>query len=190
MKQQYDRLTLLKEFIRFGTFTFGGGWSIIAQMQRVYVEEKRIMTADDLLDIISMAKSLPGVMIANVAMLFGYRVAGLPGGLAALLGMCMPPMLVMIAISFCYRAFRENYWVIAAMSGAQAAVVPVIVSAALAMIRGSIRNRLCLAVTVVCGLLYYFLEVNAIALVVIGMVAGLFISEYYDRKEAKGHGAA
>lgn len=36
-----DLLILLAEFIRFGLFTFGGGWSIIAQMQQLYVEKKR-----------------------------------------------------------------------------------------------------------------------------------------------------
>ena len=33
-----DRLILMAEFIRFGLFTFGGGWSIIAQMQQLYVD--------------------------------------------------------------------------------------------------------------------------------------------------------
>lgn len=188
MKPKYDRFTLLREFMRFGTFTFGGGWGIIAQMQQLYVEEKKLITDQELLDVISVAKSLPGVMIANVAMLFGWRMAGIGGGLAALLGMCMPPLLVMIVISLFYRAFRENYWVIAAMAGAQAAVVPVILVAAKNMIKGSLQNRLCVLVTVVCALLYYFLEVSAIMLVVIGMISGLLISEYYIRKEARKHG--
>ncbi len=188
MKPKYNVFTLLKEFMRFGTFTFGGGWGIIAQMQQVYVEEKKLITDQELLDVISVAKSLPGVMIANLAMLFGWRMAGFWGGLAALLGMSMPPMVVMIVISMGYRAFRENYWVIAAMSGAQAAVVPVIMVAAKNMIKGSLQNKLCIAVTAVCAVLYFFFDVSAIALVVIGMISGLLISEYNDRKEAAEHG--
>ncbi len=190
MKQSYNRWTLLKEFIRFGTFTFGGGWGIIAQMQRCYVEEKQLITAEELLDTISVAKSLPGVMICNVAMLFGHRVAGALGGLAAVLGMTMPPMAVMIVISLFYKAFRENPWVIAAMSGAQAAVVPVILVAAANMIKGSLQNKLCVLVTALCAVLYYFFQVSAIVLVLIGMVCGLLISEYETRKEAAKHGVS
>ena len=79
-KSEYFQL--LKEFIRFGCFTFGGGWSIVAQMQQLYVEKKKVITSQELMDLTSVAKTLPGTMIANVAMLYGYRAGGLPGGLA------------------------------------------------------------------------------------------------------------
>lgn len=188
MNQKSNLWTLLKEFIRFGCFTFGGGLSIIAQMQRLYVEEKKVITSDELLDLTSVARSLPGTMIANTAMLYGYRSGGIAGGLAALLGMTVPPMVIMIVISFFYKAFRENYWVVAAMSGAQAAVVPIIVSAALGMVKGSLKNFPCLIVAAVCGVLYYFFAVNTIVLILIGLAAGLAMSEYYERKEAAKHG--
>ena len=68
--------------MRFGLFTYGGGWSIVAQMDQLYVQKKKIITSEELLDLVSVAKSVPGTMIANVAMLFGYRAAGLAGGSA------------------------------------------------------------------------------------------------------------
>ena len=115
---------LLLEFIRFGCFTFGGGWSIIAQMRQLYVEKKHVITDEELLDLTSIAKSLPGTMIANVAMLYGYRAGGLPGGFLSVFGMVFPPMVILIAVSFFYPAFRGSYWVMAAMEGMQAAGIP------------------------------------------------------------------
>ena len=115
---------LLLEFIRFGCFTFGGGWSIIAQMRQLYVEKKHVITDEELLDLTSVAKSLPGTMIANVAMLYGYRAGGLPGGFLSVFGMVFPPMVILIAVSFFYPAFRGSYWVMAAMEGMQAAGIP------------------------------------------------------------------
>ena len=38
------------------------------------------------MDLTSLAKSLPGAMICNVAMLYGYRAGGLLGGLLCVLG--------------------------------------------------------------------------------------------------------
>ena len=134
---------LLGEFVRFGCFTFGGGWSIIAQMQQLYVEKRQVITSQELLDLTSVAKSLPGVMIANVAMLYGYRVGGLLGGLVCVFGMCTPPMVVLIIISFFYQAFRTNYWVMAAMEGMQAAVVPIILGAAVGLAKGSVQYLPC-----------------------------------------------
>ena len=115
---------LLLEFIRFGCFSFGGGWSIIAQMRQLYVKKKHVITDEELLDLTSVAKSLPGTMIANVAMLYGYRAGGLPGGFLSVFGMVFPPMVILIAVSFFYQAFRGSYWVMAAMEGMQTAGIP------------------------------------------------------------------
>lgn len=190
MKKWKELWALLLEFMRFGCFTFGGGWSIIAQMQQLYVEKKKVITSEELLDMTSVAKSLPGVMIGNVAMLYGYRSAGLAGGFVCAFGMVLPPLLILIAISFCYSAFRSNYWVMAAMEGMQAAVVPIIASAAINLAKGSVKYPPCVLVLLLSVGLYLFTEVNAIFLVLMGVVSGLLIGEIYERKEGKPHGAA
>lgn len=176
--------------MRFGLFTFGGGWSIIAQMQQLYVERKKTITSEELLDLVSVAKSVPGTMIANVAMLYGYRVRGLPGGLVCVAGMCAPPMLVLMVISFFYTAFRDNYWVNAAMMGMQAAVVPIIANAAKNLIKGSAKYPPCVIVIAVSTALYLFVEINPVFLVIGGVLAGLLIGGYYEGKEARNHGPA
>ena len=68
MKRGKALLALFWEFFQFGCFTFGGGWSIVAQMQRLYVEKRKTITGEELLDITSVGRSLPGTMIGNVAM--------------------------------------------------------------------------------------------------------------------------
>lgn len=171
--------------MRYGLFTFGGGWSIIAQMQQLYVEKKKIITSEDLLDLVSVAKSIPGTMIANVAMLYGYRAAGLAGGFVCVLGMCLPPMVVLIVISYFYAAFRDNYWVNAAMLGMQAAVVPIIANAAVNLIKGSVKYPPCVIVVAVSVALYLFVELNPVFLVVMGIFAGLAIGSWYERKEVQ-----
>ena len=189
-KKAKNLFSLLLEFVRFGCFTFGGGWSIIAQMRQLYVEKKQVITDEELLDLTSVAKSLPGTMIANVAMLYGYRVGGLAGGLVSVFGMVVPPMLILIVISFGYNAFRSNYWVTAAMEGMQAAVVPIIISAALGMVKGSIKYCPCALVVLLTFALYIWFQVSAVYLVLLGIGAGLLMGEYYERKEARGHGAS
>lgn len=86
MEKLKKGLSLYRYFFVIGWFTFGGGWSIVAQMQSDYVEKKQTLTADELLDIVSVARSLPGTMIGNVAYLFGYHQAGVVGGVLSVLG--------------------------------------------------------------------------------------------------------
>lgn len=182
MRNPKEYLTLLFEFFRFGAFTFGGGWSIVAQMNELYVDKKKVITAEELVDIVSVAKSLPGTMVGNVAMLYGYRAGGLLGGLLAVMGMCMPPMMILIAISFGYDAFRDNYWVSAGMQGVQAAVVPIIAAAAMGLVKGSIKNWFSVVVQAAAVILYLVFNVTVVWLVIFGLVCGLVYGELNERK--------
>ena len=175
-------LQLFLEFAKFGCFTFGGGWSIIAQMQQQYVEKQKEITPQELLDLASVAKSLPGTMIGNVAMLYGYRVGGLAGGFAAVFGMILPPFAVILVISFFYAAFRANPWVNAAMEGMQAAVVPIIFGAAVNLVRGSMPYPPCVLLMLISVAAYLFTGINPIILVILGVVLGLLIGSYYERR--------
>ena len=115
---------IFRNFFRFGCFTFGGGWSIVAQIQKEYVEKKKWITAEELLDFTSVGRSLPGLMIGNASVLFGYQAAGLAGALAALFGVIVPPFLIMIGVTVIYGLVKDNPYVARAMMGVRAAVAP------------------------------------------------------------------
>lgn len=173
---------LFVQFFRFGCFTFGGGWSIVAQMRERYVEKEGTLTNEDLLDLTSIGRSLPGTMIGNIAMFYGYRRAGLPGGVACVLGMVLPPTLILMGVTCAYAALQGNVWVLAAMRGVRAAVVPIILSALAAMVRGAFRFPPCAAVAPATFALYAFPGVSSVWLVLLGAACGLLICEGYERK--------
>ena len=116
-------------FFRIGWFTFGGGWSIVAQMQTDFVEKKKTIDAQELLDIVSVGRSLPGTMIGNVAYLFGYHQCGVLGGVLSVLGIITPPLVILSIVTLFYHSFRDNPYVARALTGVRAVVAPVILSA-------------------------------------------------------------
>ena len=182
MKKLKLLIRLLLDFLRIGAFTFGGGWSIVAQMRELYVQKQQIIQDEELLDMLSVGRSLPGIMGCNIALLFGYRTAGVAGGLVCLLGMAIPPLLILILVSFFYETFRSHPWVIAAMRGMRAAVVPIIISAAWNMLKGSFKYPPCYIVTAAVFVLYLFFNVNCVWLTLFGLVAGILISDIYERR--------
>lgn len=191
MKRGKTLLALFWEFFQFGCFTFGGGWSIVAQMQRLYVEKRKTIAGEELLDITSVGRSLPGTMIGNVAMLYGNHAAGLAGGVVCLVAMILPPFLILSVLTLCYTAVRDNYWVMAAMTGVRAAIVPIMASAALNLVKGAFRYPPCVAVAAASFALYLIWDVNCVFLVLMGIAAGLAICEIYERKGAgKSNGTA
>lgn len=176
---------LFLEFFRLGSFTYGGGWSLVAQMQQLYVERKKLISDEELLDLVSVGKSLPGMMITNVGMLFGYRICGITGSIACVAGMCIPPFLILALICGFYGAFRDSYWISAAMMGMQAAVVPIIAHAAKNLLNGSLRYPMCVVLVIFSTLAYSLAEVNPVWLILFGAVAGIGICSWYEGKEAE-----
>ncbi len=175
--------TLFFDFLKFGLFTFGGGWSIIAQMQKIYVEDRKLISSQELLDMTSVGRSLPGTMIGNIAILFGYSQYGIAGAFVCLFAMILPPFLVLLVVGSFYTSFKSNFWVAAAMNGIRCAVVPIILTAAFNMIKGSFKFPPCYFVTVLCVVLYLVFDISCVYLVVLGAVSGWIISEIYVRRE-------
>ena len=174
-------LKLYWEFLTFGSFTFGGGWSIVAQMKELYVDKEKSLTDEELLDITSIGRSLPGTMIGNIAMFYGHRVAGFFGGIACVFGMITVPMIVLLIITTFYSAFQDNIWVASAMRGVRAAVAPVILSALVRMIKSAFKVPPCYLVAAAMFALYFFMKISSVWLVIFGALLGLLICEYYER---------
>lgn len=177
-------IRLYLDFLLFGSFTFGGGWSIIAQMQKTYAEERKNITGAEILDLTSVGRSLPGTMIGNVAMMYGFREAGYFGGLACLLGMVTTPTVVLMVLTHFYTIFQTNPVVSACMTGIRAAVVPIMLNAVINMVNGAFKYPPCYAVALFTFSLYLFFGVSPVWLVVLGILAGFAISGYYERRAA------
>ena len=176
-------LSIFKTFLKFGCFTFGGGWSIVAQMQKEYVEKKHWISDEELLDFTSVGRSTPGLMIGNASVLFGYHAAGLPGALAALLGITIPPVLIMLGVVLVYDLVKDNLYVARAMIGVRAAVAPIIISALLKLLKSGLKDVFCYLVCLCAFCLCQFTDMNNMLIVLLGAAAGLAYLEVRSRHD-------
>ena len=87
-------LDLFLTFAQIGLFTFGGGYAMISLIENACVERKRWITHDDMMNITVIAESTPGPIAVNCATFVGYRQKGLPGALAATLGLILPSFVI------------------------------------------------------------------------------------------------
>ena len=180
---------LFWQFFKIGCYTFGGGWSIVAQMQKEYVQKRGWLTEEELLDITSVGRSLPGLMIGNVSYLFGYHVAGFPGAIACVTGMCIPPLLILTAVTWFYTQVRDNPYVSRAMVGVRATVVPIITSAALGLRKAALTDRFGYVILLLGFVLYLFFGMNCITIVLLGGLLGFLLSLWREhRKGGSDHG--
>ena len=90
---------------------------------------------------VAVGKSVPGIMITNISMLFGYYVGGWFGGVCAVLGMTCPAVLILSFVTAFYKVLKSNVWCYAALRGIRCAVVPIMGSAALSLGKEAFRRK-------------------------------------------------
>ena len=166
-------LSIFAFFFKIGCFTFGGGWAILAQMEQEFVNKRQIITKDELLEMVAVGKSAPGIMITNISLLFGYHVAGVFGGICAVVGITTPAIIILSIVTLFYNSFKDNYWVHAALTGIRAAVVPIIGSAALSLGKDALKTHPAVVICLTAFCLSLFVGVSNILLVLAGIVGAL-----------------
>ena len=94
-KKNLEQLWILfKSMFLLSACTFGGGFVIVSLMKKKFVEELKWLEEDEMLDITAITQSSPGPLPVNASVIIGYRMQGIPGSLAAVLGTILPPMFV------------------------------------------------------------------------------------------------
>ena len=53
-------------------------------MDREFVEKRNWMSESDMVDVVAIVQSVPGIIAVNMAILIGQRTAGLMGAIAAM----------------------------------------------------------------------------------------------------------
>lgn len=134
-------LTLFKETFIISATTFGGGAVIISMLQKAFVERLKWIDEDEMMDLIAIAQSCPGVMAVNSSIIIGYRIAGIPGALLTVLGTVTPPMIILTIISMFYVQFRSNRIVALVLKGMQAGVIAVLMSVSISMTSNVLKEK-------------------------------------------------
>ncbi|MGN0298763.1 MAG: chromate transporter [Lachnospiraceae bacterium] len=168
-------LLLFAFFFKIGCFTFGGGWSILAQMEQEFVDKKHWITKEELLDMTALGKSVPGIMITNISMIFGYSVAGWFGGLCSVLGIACPAILILTIITFLYDSLKENQWCDYLLKGVRSAVVPIMASAAYSLSKGLFTKKRAILILITAFLLCTFTSISNILLILAGVVLAFIL---------------
>jgi chromate transporter len=101
--------------------SFGGGLS--AWSREVLVVEKEWMGEAEFLSAMTMCRILPGANQVNMAVFAGSKMRGLPGAAAALFGLCLIPVALIMVAGFFYFRFKEMPAVKGVLHGASAAAV-------------------------------------------------------------------
>ena len=155
--------------------TFGGGFVIVSLMKKKFVDEKKWLEEDEMLDITAITQSSPGPLPVNASVIIGYRMAGIAGSLTAIAGTILPPMIIISLISLCYEQFRTNEIVALALQVTRAGVAAVILDVTLNLAGNIIKlhNAFYLGMMILCFIAVVFLNVSAMAVILTCLAVGI-----------------
>ncbi|HTY69997.1 MAG TPA: chromate transporter [Alphaproteobacteria bacterium] len=102
-------LQLVAVFAPLSLVAFGGGPTIVAELERQTVAVHGWLTHQDFIDIFAISRVAPGPGILMIT-LFGWKVAGWLGAVVASLAFYIPSGLLVFGASLLWRRHRAASW--------------------------------------------------------------------------------
>lgn len=103
-------LTIFILFARLSLISFGGLMSILPEMEKQLVLENHWFTHQEFMQYYLMAQLAPGPNMV-ICSLLGFKLHGIPGLIAAFLGVYGPAFFFVALLFFCYNNLRKNEFV-------------------------------------------------------------------------------
>lgn len=184
-------IELYIQFFIIGATAFGGGYAILPLINQFVVGNKGWLTLQEMTDLVSISNMTPGPIAINSATFVGMKMAGLPGAIAATLGVVSPSFILMgILAYFLFTANKKLKFLDKMLITLRPTVVGLIAIASLDMTINSIfvndlgpspvPFNIVPAITFVIGLVFYFKKYNMIKLIIVGGILGVLLTAFFQ----------
>jgi chromate transporter len=138
---QIRSISLLTLFVAFAKMSLAGFGGVLVWARRGIVDQHKWMTADEFNETFALCHFLPGPNIVNLTFVFGSRLRGLPGAVAAFSGLVGPPALIMVVMGMLYHRYGEIDALRRILSGIACAAIGLMLAAVLRMMTPLLKRR-------------------------------------------------
>jgi chromate transporter len=166
-------ISLLGYFALMSLFAIGGANGAIPEMHRLAVEVKGWMTDRQFADLFAISQITPGPNVVIVA-LIGYHVAGVAGGLVAMLAMCGPACVFAAMVASFWDRFKDAKWRIAVQAGLVPVAIGLIAASSLIVVRAAATSWVSVALTLVAAVVSYKFSLNPLWIFAAAAALGYF----------------
>lgn len=97
-------------FMRVGVVSFGGGGSVLGELQHELVDRRAAMTQQQFLTAYALGQATPGPGILFLVPM-GFYMAGAPGAVVALVAFLVPPLLLQIVVASQWERLSRSPWI-------------------------------------------------------------------------------
>jgi chromate transporter len=172
-------------FFKISPVTFGGGYAMIPLIEREVVEKRNWIQPKDITDIFAVSESVPGAIAINSATFIGFRLAGVPGAIAAMAGVLLPAFCIVLLLSIFFLKVQDNPKIEAAFISIRATIVALITYAAIKIGKTAVVDKTTVALIGITVAVMYFVHIHPILLILGGGIVGIAII-YFKKKLGMG----
>jgi chromate transporter len=152
---------IFRVFFVIGITSFGGG--IVAYLRDALVERERWLTDDEFLAALEIGQTLPGLNATNVSVIVGKKLRGIPGSIAAVLGMLIPGTTIVMLLGYAYTRLHGSAEVAALLAGVAAAAVGLLFAVTVQIGKKQLTRMVDFAIVL---LVFYLVGVKHVSLLV------------------------
>ena len=173
-------------FSRVALFSWGGGPASMGLMQRETVSAGWV-TPEQFADALAIGNALPGPISPQVSAYVGYKLADVPGAIAATMGTVLPTTVLMLVMIVFFFSIKDNPAVSAMLKAVRPVVIGLLVWTAYSMIvsvfsvqksgwvLGLAQHWDGIIIAIIAFALLVFTEINPVFLVIGAAVFGYFV---------------
>lgn len=168
-------------------FIIGAGIVALPIFRKRFVEELKWVGEEEMLDLVTIAEAVPGAFVVNLSLLVGHRVSGMTGAAVALIGSCLPPLILLSVLQGVYAAVIASPLVANLFRGLNAGVAAVMLDLVFQLGKEATASRKLysygfIAVIILC---IVGLNISAAIVILVCIALGTAVSLAGIRKERK-----
>lgn len=183
-----QKISLFKLFLIFakiGAILLGGGYVILPILINEFVEKRKIVEHEDLINYFAISQSLPGIIAANISMFVGYKLRGNLGALIAMFGIIFVPFICIVLLASILSSLTSNTFVQGIFWGVSIAVIALIMLTVREMWQKSKRDLFFYTIFCTALLTLLLTELSPIKTILIFTTVGVLIKSTIRPKETK-----
>lgn len=170
-------------FFKIGMFTFGGGYAMIDIIEKEVVDKHQWISHEDMIDLIAIAQSCPGVFAINISTFVGYKMRGTKGALCTSLATALPSFIIILLIAMFFQTFADNRYIAAMFRGIRPAVVALIAVPTFNLARSAKVNWANCWIPIAGAIAIWAFGVSPIAIIAIAGIGGYLYGKFIKPTE-------
>jgi chromate transporter len=169
-------LRIILLFAPLSALSFGGGQTIIADIQLQSVSVYHWLSGQQFADLFAISRVSPGPTTL-ISALIGWHLEGFVGAIVATLAMFVPSSMVFVTVTLFWHKSEGTRWRRAIERGLAPVAVGLIFAGAVAVMQSMHATTLAWATTAIAACVVYFTKLNPYILM--SAVALIYVAVFY-----------